>query len=360
MCVGVAIVYREPAPLFSGKDRSGYSAAMASRRTTLQWFWQSALAGLCIGGLEARAQNPKPEGWPARPVRLIVPYSPGGVIETVARLMAERLAGGLGQAVIIENRAGAGGIAGIDVVAKSSDGLVFGLSAVSPLTLLPHLMRTPYNPATDFAAVATVMYAPVFLLATASFPGKTFGDVIALARQRPGQLSLATSGIGTIGHLMLEQIKRTAHVDILHVPYKGGGGQLIGDAAGGQFNLFTANPSANLNGLIATGKAQVLAVTGPARLPQWPGVLTLAELGFPLANLISTFGIVGPASTPPQRVQWLNSLINNALSQKDLQEKLAHLDNTVMLRSPQQFAAMLQSESAANAQIVREAKIELE
>ena len=324
---------------------------MTSRRTTL-----GLLAGLLGGAAgSARAQA----GWPNRPLKIVVPYPAGGVNDVVARMLGERLAPLLGQAVVVDNKAGAGGTIGMDAVARSDDGHTLAFAAISPLTLNPHIMKVQYDPMKDFVAVASVMYSPVYVLATPKFKGKSFADAIAQARAQPGNVSIASSGYGTLGHIMIEQIRRKSGADLTHVPYKGGS-QLVTDAAGGQFDLFVANPFAAINGLIDEGKLRVLAVTGPRRLPHMAQVQTLAELGYPEGNLTSLFGFYAPASTPPEVVRRLNADINKVLAEKETQEKLRKLDNVVSPGTPQQFAAVIEKEHAANARVVKEANIKAE
>lgn len=332
---------------------------MSDRRTVLQSLLSClGLAVVCAAlGHGAQAQS---VAWPGKAIKIIVPYPSGGVTDAAARLLAERLATGLGSAVVVENKAGAGGLLGMDAVAKSADGHTLALAAVSPLTLLPHLMNVPFEAARDFSPIGTVMYSPVYVLATPAFAGKRLEDVISYAVAHPGKLSMATSGVGSVGHIMLEQIKRKASVDIAHIPYKGGGSQVIADAAGGHFDLFTSNPSPNLSALMAQGKLRVLAVTGPTRLASLPEIPTLGELGYPLANLTSLFGLLGPARLPQEHVVRLNVELNKVLAQKDVQERLTKLDNVVTTSTPARFQAILQSESAANARIVKDAGIKLE
>jgi tripartite-type tricarboxylate transporter receptor subunit TctC len=327
---------------------------MTSRRTTLAAGagFLAAMTGIAPRAL-AQAQ------WPTRPVRIVVPYPAGGVNDAVARMLADQLRPALGQPVVIDNRAGAGGTIGMDTVAKAEDGHTLAFAAISPLTLNPHVMKVPYDPMKDFVAVASVMYSPVYVLATPKFLGKTFNDAIAMAKAQPGKVSIASSGYGTLGHIMIEQIRRKSGADLTHVPYKGGS-QLITDAAGGQFDLFVANPFASINNLIDEGKLRVLAVTGPRRLPNLPQIPTLAELGYPEANLTSLFGFYAPAGTPPDVVRRLNADINKVLAEKDTQERLRKLDNVVSSGTPRQFAAVIEREHSANARLVKEANIKAE
>lgn len=297
--------------------------------------------------------------WPSRPVRVIVPYAPGGTSDAAMRLLAERLAPALGQTVVVENRPGASGTTGVDAMAKSTDGHTFAFSAISPVTLNPHLQKVPYDPLKDVLPVASVMYSPVCFVATGAFTGKSFADVLSQARGEPGKLNVASSGMGSVGHLMLEQLSRKAGVKFNHIPYKGSG-QVINDAAGGQFELFTTNPSPAVNGLIAQGKLRVLAVAAGQRLPGFPEAPTFTELGHPDANLSSVFGVFAPARTPPEVVKRLNAEVNKLLADKEVQERLAKLDNIVSPSTPEQFAARLQREHDANARVVKDAGIKLD
>lgn len=310
-------------------------------------------------GLFASVATAQP-AWPTQPVRIVVPYAPGGTSDAVARLFAERLAPVFGQPVVVENRAGASGSLGMDLIAKAApDGHTVAFAAISPLTLNPHLQKVAYDPLRDVAPFAQVMYSPVYVVATSAFSGKSFADVIAQARAKPGVLAMASSGQGSVGHLMLEQISRKAGVRLNHIPYKGGG-QVVNDAAGGHFELFTANPSPAVNALIAQGKLRVLAVAAPQRLPQLADVPTLAELGHPDANLSSLFGLFAPARTAPAVLQRFNAEVNKLLADKGVQERLAKLDNVVSPTTPEAFAARVRSEHAANARVVREAGIQVD
>lgn len=326
---------------------------MTSRREALRL--GIALTAAALVPQIARASAP----WPTRPVKIIVPYPAGGVTDAVTRMLGEHLRPLLGEAVVVENRAGAGGTIGMDVLAKATDGHTLAFAAISPLTLNPHIMKLQYDPLKDIVPVASVMYSPVYVMATSRFKGATFADAIAMAKDGRGGVSIASSGYGTLGHVMIEQIRRKSGSGLTHVPYKGGG-QLVTDAAGGQFDLLVANPFAPINNLIAAGKLRVLAVTGPRRLPAMPNVPTLAELGYAEANLTSLFGFYAPSSMPADHVHRFNAAINQILAEKGVREQLLKLDDVVSTGTPQEFAATIDREFAANAKIVREANIRAE
>src|SRR5258706_9241282 len=304
--------------------------------------------------LQAGAQT-----FPSKPVRIIVVYPPGGTSDAVTRLLAEKLTATLGQQVLVENRGGAGGAIGMDAMAKSApDGHTLAFSAISPVTLLPHVGKVPYDALKDIAPVASVMYSPVYLLATPSFPGKDFADLVAQARAKPGSLRAGTSGIATLGHLMVEQL-RIVGIDLVHVPYRGGG-QVITDAAGGQFELFSANPSPGVNAMLQQGKFRILAVAAPRRLAALPAVPTMTELGYPDSNYTSHFGIFGPAKLPEAALKRLHAEINAALALPEVAERLAKLDNIVAPSTQEQFAQVIRREYEANAKIVARAGIRSE
>jgi tripartite-type tricarboxylate transporter receptor subunit TctC len=319
--------------------------------------FKAALSALLACAALLSASHAAAQGFPSKVIRLIVVYPPGGTSDGVARPLAEKLSAQLGQQVIVENKGGAGGAIGMDAMAKSpADGHTLAFSAVSPVTLLPHVGKVPYDPLKDIAPVASVMYSPVYMLGTSAFTGREFGDAIAQAKAKPGSVRLATSGIATVGHLMLEQIKLAAGVDIVHVPYKGGG-QVVADAAGGQFELFTSNPSPGVNSLLTQGRLRVLAVTGPQRLATMPNVPTLLELGYPDSNLTSQFGVFAPARTPDAVLKRLNAEINKAVAAPDMTDRLLKLDNVPSTSGAEQFAKTIRAEYDANARIVAKAQI---
>ncbi|MBK6613357.1 tripartite tricarboxylate transporter substrate binding protein [Ottowia sp.] len=313
------------------------------------------LAALALAPAVARAQ-----AWPAKPVRITVAYPPGGVADGMARLLADKLAPMLGQSVVVDNKAGASGTIGLDAVAKSApDGHALGFAAISPLVLNPHLGKSPFDPARDIAPVASVIASPVLLLGTTALAAADFKALLAAAKARPGALRWATSGPASLGHIVLEQVKVGAGVDITHIPYKGGG-QQINDALSAQFEVLSVNAGPAVMGHIQAGKLRPLAVGSPVRLGALPGTPTLAELGLPAANLASVFGLFAPAGTPAAVVERLNAEVNRLLKDPDVRRRIEAADNVPTGGSAADFARLIASESASNARVIRQAGIQAE
>ncbi len=295
--------------------------------------------------------------WPVRPIRILVAYPPGGISDSVARALAEKLSLQLDTPVLVENRAGAGGSIGMDAVAKAApDGYTIGFSSISPLALTPHLGKLPYDPLRDIAPVTSVMYSPVILLATTAFPGKDFKDMVAMAKAKPGSVRWSTAGLATVGHIVLEQVQQGAKIEITHIPYKGGGQQLA-DALSGQFEVISTNLSANLMPHIKSGKLRPLAIGAPARVEALPQVPTFAELGLAPANLSSLFGVFAPAKTPEAVLLRLNAEINRALQTSELRKRLLSADNVPAGGSAAEFVRQIALESDNNARIIKAAHI---
>lgn len=309
---------------------------------------RAALTALAALALPAQAQS-----WPARPLRVIVPYPPGGVSDIVTRAIADRLAASLGQPVIVDNKAGASGTIGMDGLAKAApDGYTLAFSAISPLTLSPAVGKVPYDAAHDFTPLAGVMDSPVLLLATSACTARDFRELLAQAREKPGTLRWATSGSASLGHLMLEQLQAAAQVRMVHIPYKGGG-QQITDALGGQFEVLSVNAGPALAKHIQSGRLRALAVGAPRRLDALPQVPTLAELGFPAANLSSHFGFFAPGRLPQPLVERLNGEINKALQDPGVRERLLAGENVPTGGSAGEFARLVAAEAQGTAQIVK-------
>jgi tripartite-type tricarboxylate transporter receptor subunit TctC len=301
------------------------------------------------------AQNP---AWPGKAIKLIVAYPPGGVSDTVARALAEQLSTRLGVPVLVDNRAGAGGSLAVNVTAKSApDGHTFVFTALSPLTLNPHLGNLPYDALKDLTPVASVMYSPVLIAATPALAQGDFKALLGRARQQPDAVRWATSGSGSLGHLMLENIQRSAEVRITHVPYKGGG-QQITDALSGQFEVLSTNASGVVLQHIKEGRLRALAVGAAARLEALPGVPTLSELGIASANFSSRFGIFAPAGVPGAIVEKFNAQVNAVLALPALRERLHAAECVAAPATVAEFGKLLAHEHRQMGAIVREAKIQ--
>jgi tripartite-type tricarboxylate transporter receptor subunit TctC len=327
-----------------------HSFFFPTRRTAVLASLAAAGAFLCG---TAAAQTPAVP----KTLRLIVAYPAGGVSDVVARALGDRLAAQLGTTVVVENRAGASGAIGMDAVAKAApDGATLGFSAISPLVLSPHLGKLPFDPLKDVAPVASVMYSPVLLIATPASKAKDFRALLDDARAHPGAVRWATSGPASLGHIVLEQLRSAANVDITHVPYKGGGQQL-NDALGGQFEILSTNASPTLGAHIQSGKLRPLAVGAPARLESLPQVPTLGELGYKAANINSLFGVFAPAATPPALLARYNAEINKALASPELRAKLTATDNVPTGGPAADFAKEIASEFESNGRIVKAAGI---
>ncbi|KQR50011.1 tripartite tricarboxylate transporter substrate binding protein [Acidovorax sp. Leaf160] len=315
---------------------------------------------LCISGLTAAAAcwpALAQTAWPAKPIRIVVAYPAGGVSDVVARALGDKLAAQLNTPVVVDNKAGAGGSIGMDAVAKAApDGYTLGFSAISPLVLNPHLGKSPFDPVRDIAPVASVMYSPVLLMGTSATQAKDFRQLMAAAKARPGEVRWATSGLASLGHIMLEQIMLASQAQITHVPYKGGGQQL-NDALSGQFEVLSTNAGPAVMQQMKAGKLHALAVGAPRRLETLPEVPTLAELGFPAANLTSLFGIFAPAQTPAPVLERLNAEINKALAQPDLRARLEASDNVPTGGKAADFARQIAAESESNLKVIRAANI---
>lgn len=263
------------------------------------------------------------------PVRILVAYPPGGVSDATARALAERAARGLGVPVFVENRAGAGGTLAMASLKRAPpDGRTLVFSAISPLTIAPRLGPTGFDPDADVAPVMSVMVTPVLVLGTPALRGDTLAVVIDRARASPGAVRWATSGVGTTGHRVLDQVRVSSEVEITHVPYKGGG-QQIADAIAGEFEVLSSNAGELQFKYVREGRLKALAVGAPARLDALPGVPTLAEAGYPSANLSSTFGLFAPGRTPPQVVSLLNRAFNAALRDPAIRRRLREAGNIV-------------------------------
>ena len=314
------------------------------------------LAGLFGGGAAAQ---PAAE-FPRKALRMVVPYPPGGSTDIVGRVVAQKLAESLGQQVVVDNRPGAGGNLGTDIVAKAPpDGHTLVISSVTTLAIGASLYRNlPYDVSTDLEPVALVGAVPFVLLVNPSIAAGSARDLIRLAKGTPGRLHFGSAGTGTSAHFAGELFKSLAVIDITHVPYKGNAPALA-DLMGGQIQMmFDFLPSAIP--LIKSGKLKALAVTPAKRSPALPDVPTIAESGVPGYDMLSAFGVLVPAKTPGPIVARLNAEINRISAMPDVKERYSREGVDPINESPAQFRTYLQAEIEKWAKVVKETGVRLD
>jgi tripartite-type tricarboxylate transporter receptor subunit TctC len=313
------------------------------------FFLRMLLLSMCaIGSLPAAAQS-----YPAKPVRIIVPFAAGGGTDIVARTVGAKLGEALGQAMVVDNRAGAAGVIGTEIAAKSAaDGYTLLMGSGGPLAISPGLnAKLPYDPTRDFAPIALVTTMPFLLVVHPALPVKSVRELIALAKARPGQLNYASPGSGSTTHLAMELFKALAAVDVVHVPYKGVAPAAT-DLIRGQVQMM----SGDLNTLmphVTSGKMRPLAITGAARSTLLPDMPTVAESGVPGYEASGWFGMLAPVGTPQEIVRRLNGEIVKILAAIELRKRLAGLGGDVAGGTPEQFAAHLRHEIAKWGKLIR-------
>ncbi|MDO8248735.1 MAG: tripartite tricarboxylate transporter substrate binding protein [Rhodoferax sp.] len=314
------------------------------------------VASLVAASLASQAQT-----WPERPVRLVVPFPAGGATDLVARVIAQRVSKDIGQQVIVDNKAGAGGTIGSAEAAKSTaDGYTLLLTTSSTHAISPHLMsKLPYDPIRDFTPIAHLADAASVLLVTPSLPVKTMAELIDYAKKHPGQLNYASSGNGTIVHLTTEAFKAQAGIFITHVPYKGTALAIPDVIAGSVQVLIDAIPSGMPH--VKSGRLRALAVTGEKRSALAPELPTVAEAGLPGFSSVTWFGLYAPRGMKPELVARVHEAFEKAAHAPDVVESLAKLGvEPSPLGSPAKFAAMVSADSQRWARIIRERKITIE
>jgi tripartite-type tricarboxylate transporter receptor subunit TctC len=312
-----------------------------------------ALSALTLLALPAASQQP----YPTRPVRTIVPYPPGGSVDPLARLVAERMSEGLNQRFIVDNRAGGNTIIGTDTLAKSKpDGYtVMVMSRTFVISSL--LYPAPYDMINDFTALGTLTRSEWLLLVHPSLPAKNLRELIALAKARPGQLNYATN-FGSALHLAGEMLKSMGGIDMQIVNYKGGG-PAFADLVGGHVEL-SLQPIVSSLSYLKSGRLRAVAITGDKRLPAFPEVATFAESGMPEFLSNSWFGMLAPAGTPRAIVGVLSAEIGRVLALPDFRDKLGALGMEPFASTPDQFAALIRNDRTLFSDIIKTARIKVE
>ena len=292
--------------------------------------------------------------YPSRPSRIIVGFSAGGPSDIVARIVAQQLTERLGQPVVVENRAGATGTIGAELVAKAPpDGYAMYLASQTTHAVAPYMYaKIGYDPLKDFATVVRVVHNPLLMVVNPSVPVKTLNEVIALAKSRPGQLNFATGGIGSSPHMSMELFKSTVKLDMVPIHYKGDGAAII-DIIGGQVPMLTSSISALLP-YVRTGKLRGIAVTSQKRSTVAPDFPTIAESGLPGFEVITWFGILVPAATPKEIINRLNTEIVQSVTQPSISAQLVKMGFEIVANTPEQYAVFLREENAKWGKVVRD------
>jgi tripartite-type tricarboxylate transporter receptor subunit TctC len=295
--------------------------------------------------------------YPTAPVRVLVPFGAGGATDVVARVFADSLQQRMGQSFTVENRGGAAGQIAAAAFARSpADGYTLMFTTAAPITIAPLMNdKVQYDPRKDFVPVAVVAVQPVWVVVNANSPFKTLADIVKQAKGNPGKLTYGTSGVGTELHLAAEAVARSAGIQVVHVPFRGGG-EVITALLGSQVD-FAALSTASIAGAVRQGTLRVLSVSSPKRMADFPDVPTFAELGHPGATMVPWWGMMAPAGTPQAIVARLTQELQGASQDEAVRERLKATFVQIDFAGPQEFSRRLDAETAQYGEIMRAAKI---
>jgi len=304
-------------------------------------------AAALIFSMSAAAQT-----YPAKPVRLLVPYPPGGATDIFARLVGAKLGESLGQSFVIEQRPGAAGVIGAEAAAKAApDGYTVFIGQASNLAINQHLMKKlPYDPMKDFAPITRIASSPNLLVVHPSMPVRSIRDLVGLAKARPGAINYASAGNGSPGHLAAEYFRKMAQIDVVHIPYKGATPAIL-DVIAGQVSFYFTSPIA-AQPYVQAGRLRQIAVTSAKRFPPLPQVPSIAEAGYKDIDIVSWWGLLAPAGVPADVVGRLHAATIKVLESQEIRDRLSSQGAIAVPESPAEFAAYIKAEIANWAKIV--------
>ena len=322
---------------------------MVQRRTLLV----AGIAGATAPAAFAQA-------YPTKPVRLFVPFAPGGTTDIVARVVAEKIGGPLGQQMVVENHAGGGGLVGAaDLAHASPDGYILGVATVSTTATNPAINpSTPYNPLTDFTPIINLAATPNVIVVHPSFPARDFKGFLAELKRNPGKYSYASSGTGGIGHLLMELFKSLTGTFVTHIPYRGAG-PALNDVVAGQVPILFDNLPSSLP-FVKDKRLVAIVVSAPERLAVLPDVPTFKDVGFEPCNRLAYYGIEGPKGLPRAIVDKVNAAAKTTLADPAVKSRIAETGSLVVANTPEQFAQQIAAELAIYKQVVIKQKLKLD